>query len=221
MTSGIASKGVDLDNIFDLYQAGTTKARAAGINVAGSDTSNRYANIIYGSAAAATGIQSESADLNTLYAKKGTASYPLPINGANYVGQSNGTISSAMDAKITVQIKSDGTYAVTCVGNSPNTTANASGTWLPSGQAATDYQVEFRWSQTSQFTSGPATVTNGASTYQACTTTRQISFDAQVGQLTGLDEGSIGDLYIDLKRISTGVVSTTHVAIKVESAGSG
>lgn len=85
MTSGIASKGVDLDSIFDLYQAGTTKARPAGLNVAGSDTSNRYANIIYGSAAAATGIQSENADINTLYAAKGTANYALPINGNSYV----------------------------------------------------------------------------------------------------------------------------------------
>lgn len=91
MTSGIASKGVDLDSIFDPYQAGTTKARAAGIAVAGSDTSNRFANIIYGTAAAATGIQSEGADLNTLYAAKGTAAYPLlgSAYSAEFAGRNN------------------------------------------------------------------------------------------------------------------------------------
>lgn len=89
MTSGIASKGVDLDSIFDPYQAGTTKARAAGLNVAGSDTSNRFANIIYGTAAAATGIQSEGADINTLYAAKGTAKYNLPVNGQTYSAIAN------------------------------------------------------------------------------------------------------------------------------------
>lgn len=85
MTSGVQSKDADLDSIFDPYVAGTTKARANGGAVAGSDTSNRYANIIYGSAAAATGIQSEGADLNTLYAAKGTSRYATPDNGAAYL----------------------------------------------------------------------------------------------------------------------------------------
>lgn len=87
MTSGIQSKGVDLDSIFDPYQAGTTKARAAGIAVASSDISNRFANIIYGNAAASTGIRSQGADINTLYAAKGTAKYKLPIDGNAYVAQ--------------------------------------------------------------------------------------------------------------------------------------
>ena len=77
MSTAIKSKSVSLAAIFDPYVAGTTKARAAGIDDAGNDTSNLYANIIYGSAAAATGIQSQGADLNTLYAKIGTAAYPL------------------------------------------------------------------------------------------------------------------------------------------------
>lgn len=81
MTSEIQSKGVDLDSIFDPYQAGTTKARAAGIAVASSDISNRFANIIYGNAAASTGIRSQGADINTLYAAKGTAQYQLGFSG--------------------------------------------------------------------------------------------------------------------------------------------
>lgn len=112
MTSGIASKGVDLDSIFDSYQAGTTKARAAGLNVAGSDTSNRYANIIYGSAAAATGIQSEGADLNTLYAAKGTAKYPTPDNGVTYDSRVN--IPSGQTGAATINMTiGGGQYIVT------------------------------------------------------------------------------------------------------------
>jgi hypothetical protein len=71
---------------------GTTKARASGIDDAGTDTSDLYANIIYGSAAPATGIGSKSADINTLYAAKGTAQYKLPIDGNSYsaTGRSSG-----------------------------------------------------------------------------------------------------------------------------------
>lgn len=81
MSNAIASKGVSLANIFDPYVAGTTQARASGIDDAGTDTSNLYANIIYGTAAVATGIKSQNADLNTLYAAKGTAQYQLGFGG--------------------------------------------------------------------------------------------------------------------------------------------
>lgn len=92
MTSGIASKGVDLDDIFDPWQPGTSKARATAISSAGADINGRYAPLVYGSSAAATGIHSQGADLNTLFAAKGTANYTLPIDGQSYVaaGASSG-----------------------------------------------------------------------------------------------------------------------------------
>ncbi|HJR11532.1 MAG TPA: hypothetical protein VJ823_08980 [Rhodanobacteraceae bacterium] len=220
MTSGIQSKDVDLDSIFDPYLAGTTKARTAGINVAGSDTSNRYANIIYGSAAAATGIASESADLNTLYAAKGTANYPLPINGANFIAHSSGVVSPSMDSNINVQIKSDGTYSVTVAGNASGNTPSTSGTWLPSGASVSNYQVEFVWTQSSQYPTGPATVTNSASAYQNCTANQSIVFDAQVGQHTGGDQGSAGNMQINLKYMPNGRITTTTFGIDIESQGS-
>ena len=221
MSTAINSKSVPLPNIFDPYVAGTTKARASGIDDAGTDTSNLYANIIYGSAAAATGIKSESADLNTLYAAKGTANYPLPIGGANFIAHSSGVVSPSMDSNINVQIDANGSYSVTVAGNAAGNTPSTSGTWLPSGASASNYQVQFVWSQSSQYPSGPATVTNGASSYAACTSNRSIVFDAQVGQSTGLDKGSVGSVNINLKYVPSGKVTTTTFAIDIESQGSG
>lgn len=220
MSDAIKSKGVSLAAIFDPYVAGTTKARASGIDDAGTDTSNLYANIIYGSAAAATGIKSQNADLNTLYAKIGTASYVSPPAG-NFIAKSFGVDGPDMDSNVTVIIKSDGTWQITTAGNGAATTPGASGTWLPAGDSASNYQVEFVWAQSSQYPNGPATITNGAATYQACTSNRSISVDAQVGQLTGNDKGSIGSITVNIKRISTGQVSAGICGVTVESAGSG
>lgn len=102
MSDAIKSKGVSLASIFDPYVAGTTKARASGINDAGVDLSSIYANIIYGSAAAITGIGSQSADINTLYAAKGTASYSTPDNGDVY--QSNYLIPNSSSGSAGVQM---------------------------------------------------------------------------------------------------------------------
>lgn len=82
MTSGIQSKGVDLDSIFAPWQSDTSQARATGILVAGADLNGRYAPLVYGTAAAATGIDSESADLNTLFAAINTAKYALGFSGS-------------------------------------------------------------------------------------------------------------------------------------------
>jgi len=51
------------------------------MSVAVSDLNNRFAPLIYGSSAAATSIDSQGADLNTLFAAKGTAKYPMPFGG--------------------------------------------------------------------------------------------------------------------------------------------
>lgn len=220
MASGYKNAaGTDFDDLFDPDVVGDGPTASGFMKADG--TLLKYAAAKYGTVGPNVNFKLASgADVATLWAKKGSASYALPINGDNFVAHSDGTISSAMDANIAVQIKSDGTYLVTCVGNG-SVTPGASGTWLPSGQSVSDYQVEFVWSQSSQFPTGPATVTNGAATYQACTSTRTISFDAQVGQLTGNDKGSIGNLAINLKRVSTGVVNATNVGINVESFGSG
>lgn len=73
MTTGIQSRGSDLDSIFDAHRSGQPIARSTGSAVNGTDLNVRFAPLSAGSAAAATGINSEGADLNTLFAKIGTS----------------------------------------------------------------------------------------------------------------------------------------------------
>lgn len=121
MTSGIASKGVDLDSIFDPWLSGTSKARATGTSIAGSDLNNRFAPLIYGSSAAATGIYSESADLNTLFAAKGTAQYTTPDNGAAYSSSRTVTIGGSGVASVAL-LMTKTQYEVQVSTNSGSTT---------------------------------------------------------------------------------------------------
>lgn len=89
MTSGVQSKGGDIDSIFDPYVVGTSPG-ITGIQSAGADIHTRYAPLIYGSAAAATGIAcmvggaGSFVDLNTLFAAHGTANYDTPENGDTF-----------------------------------------------------------------------------------------------------------------------------------------
>lgn len=223
MASGFRnSAGVDFDSLFDPYQQGTAPAATGFRTSDGVDLAGRYAPIAFGTKGPDVGYRtSAGTDLSNLWAAAGTATYPLPINGASFIGRASGLNSPNMDANVTLSINADGTYQVTCVGNTPDTTAGASGTWLPSGQSASDYDVEFVWTQSNQYPTGAATVTNEAATYQACTSSHQISANAQVGQLSGNDRGSVGTFRINLKRISTGVVTATVCDIDVESFGSG
>lgn len=139
MTSGIKSKGVDLDSIFSPYLAGTTKARATGIMKNGTDLNNLYANIIYGSAVAATGIKSEGADLNTLFCTG--ANYALPINGQTYTSTVQVTGSPA-SATIGFAIVSGASWSVNASNSRgvPGPQVLASGS-IPTGATT----VKFTW----------------------------------------------------------------------------
>ena len=221
MTTGYRnSVGTDTDNLFDPDVVGDGPTAAAYKKSDG--TLLKYAAAKYGTVGPDTGYRlSNGADIATLWSAKGTANYPLPIGGANFIAHSSGVVSPSMDSNINVQINANGSYSVTVAGNGAGNTPSTSGTWLPSGASASDYQVQFVWSQSSQYPSGPATVTNGASSYAACTSNRSIVFDAQVGQSTGLDKGSVGSVNINLKYVPSGKVTTTTFAIDIESQGSG
>lgn len=140
MSGAIKSKGVSLADIFDPYQAGTTKARAAAIRDGGVDTSDLYANIIYGSAAAPTGVASENDDLNTLYAAKGTASYALPIAGNTYTSAYNIPPGDTGWAAIAASITGGNTYNIVRSYSAGSPATLASGA-VPAGAT----KVQFTW----------------------------------------------------------------------------
>lgn len=182
MPSPISQHGVTLDNTFDPYVAGTTKAAATGIYENGVDICNLYANIIYGTAAAATGItcRTPAVDLSAIFAKKGTASYNLPIDGTDYTATQSGVNGSA---QLTFNMLNNGTYSIVKSIRGVLTTL-ATGTWLPAGDAVSQYTCYFAGVQSNVTVTGDAgnsTNTNAPqSTPVALTTSRQYTIDSHV-----------------------------------------
>lgn len=183
MTSGIQSKGVDLDSIFSPYLAGTTKARATGILVNGTDINNRYANIIYGSAVSATGIDSEGADLNTLFCTG--ANYTLPINGQTYAStvqvtgaNASATIDFAISGGNTWSVQTSNTRGVPA----PATLISGS---IPAGAAT----VKFTWGT---YVVGPSKVDAGGSTTNGAATATAISSNPIASYTTASNASNSG-----------------------------
>jgi len=182
-------------------------------------TTLKYALAAYGTPGPVLGCRDASGnDAGPKWAAKGTAVYSLPINGQTFTGFSSGAVSSAMLASAKITIASDGTYNVTCIGNS-TVTNPANGTWLPSGGSVSNFQVQFASVQQSQGTNGPATITNGAAAYAACTTSRSFETSATTAQHGGLEIGGNYTVTIRIKNVSTGAVSTTTVTFSVMSTG--
>lgn len=219
MAGGYAKVGNDLDNLLELWQTGDGYAAATGYAINGADLNTRYAPASVGTGyTGGTGYDDNDVDIGPRFCAKGARNSKLPIDGQLFIAHSQGIVSGAMDASITIAINADGTYTVTKLAQGASSTA-ASGVWLPSGQSASDYQVQFVWQLTSDYQDGPATVTNGAATYQACTSNHTIDVDAFTDQHSGQRIGSQGDITINLKRISTGAVGVTTCHLDVESIG--
>lgn len=156
MTSGIQSKGVDLDSIFALYVSGTRPA-AAGIEVNGVDIATRY-QPLPGTSAPATGILAHGADLNTLFST--TVNTPLPIDGQTFTHQYS-VVSGTGWSAIGFQIVNGNTYQVYGYDSAHSPTVLASGP-IPSGAT----QVQFTWGSFTNPTGSDSggTPTNGAAT---------------------------------------------------------
>lgn len=215
------SSGVDFDSLFDPYVSGTKPAATGLRDSSGVDLNQAYAPIAVGSKGPDVGFRtSGGSDVSNLWAAAGTAVYALPIDGDNFFAYSSGNISGAMQSLISFTLQSSGSYAVSHTCNSSHT-ANTSGTWLPSGHAASEYQVQYVVTQNSSYPTGPATIVNDASSYVACTTNRVVSASASVGQSSAMDLGGTYTIEIRIKKIATGVVNTTTIHFDVESVGSG
>jgi len=208
MPSPIAQHGITLDNTFDPYVAGTDKAAATGISEGGVDICNKYAKITYGAAAAATGITCRTpvVDLSAIFAKKGTAVYSLPFDGANFSINSQ----TRGGAYAHVTMKSDGTFSVYTFnsGGSPQTVVRFTGSWLPAGESVTNWSVQYDAALTSESSmqEGYNYITNGAPAVSALTTTRDCEGGSNAS-LTGSNADAAG--YISVKLYRLGVLRST------------
>lgn len=210
MPSPIEQHAIMLDNTFDPYVAGTTKAAATGIFENGVDLCNLYADISYGTAAAATGIRCRAAltDLSAIFAKKGTAVYALPFNGANL--SINSQTRGSAYARVTMY--SNGTFEVLSFssGNVPQSVIRYSGTWLPSGESVANWSMQFDAALTSQHVIGDAEnyMTNGAPGVSALSTTR-VCEGGSSAPVTGGNANAAGSISVKLYRL--GVLRSTSM----------
>lgn len=141
----------------------------------------------------------------------------LPFDGqsvfAGVTGLSGetGTISSTAG----MQMLANGTYQGVAFSRGPGVN-QLSGTWLPAGHAVSDYEVRFVFGAQGG-TAPPAS--NGAPNYVASTTQRNASISASVDAATqNTQSGSIA-VTVQLRRISTGVITEGTVTLFASAQG--
>lgn len=169
MPSGYRYLGVDWDDLFDPYVTGTPPA-ATGFRSLGVDTAGRYAPIAFGSLRADVLCRIVStADVKTLWAAKGTATYVDTNCGlpALIEAQANGT-SGPLTATGAFNLFRNGTTSW-----SPPSSSSA---WYPTGGATIGDLYEVRFTQTATNSIGTLTATLG--TWLSLSATRSVSLAA-------------------------------------------
>lgn len=209
------SGGVDFE---DLFEAGTTQAAgfrlANGTNVqfAARGAATKGPNVGYRT--------SGGVDLSELWLPKGGAAPVLGFNGQTYDGTATAPTNQPgnTSAQLALTIASSGGWTITrsIAGslNNNGTVTLASGTWLPAGQAVSDYQVQFSGSAV-----GGATMNNGAPSYASCSTSRTISLQALVVAASSDDIDVSVPIGCLLRRVSTGAASASNCTFNVRATG--
>lgn len=214
MAKGYRFQNVDFDDLFDPDVMGDGPSVA---NLRGGGAL-RYAAIQYGSKRPDVGYRRDGTDVSNLWAAKGTATYSLPINGRAYSShnQSHTNATGSAVATVTFALDSAGTYRVVAntTGGGNNTAETlASGSWLPNGAAAGEYDVQFEAANV-----GVASISNGAPSYASCTATRTLAASVSVPAASLENKSADVTLVIRLRR-SNGAVSTTQIYAGVGAAG--
>lgn len=206
---------VPLDQIFDLYVSGTKAAltgytvRIAGVDV---DLRDLLAPIYLGTSAAPTNYKVNNADLNTIFAKKGTAQYALPINGNSYsaavfttgAGKTAALSFNAATSGWTVQKNEAGT-----------TTTLASGS-IPSG--ATKVKYTDTWLNAPGDT-GTGSPSNGAAAFTTLTSTYISATDSIGVAGGGGTKQSTHSMNIQFQNAAGSVISNTTITFVVMADG--
>lgn len=220
MSSGISAHLASLEAIFDPFQPGTTPAPNTNITGAGAELSTLFANILYGTAAPATGITTMvsgvQVDLNTLYAAKGTASYSLPIQGETFNQATVIAHASSGSAALTFGVFS-GNWSVS--GSGAGTLHPAAGTQasgpVPSGATTVKYAAVLQ-----SATGSPASsVTNGAASATAISSNPTIVVN-QNGTGTGAGSTATYGMTVIFYNAGGTAISTTNFTFAVTYDGS-
>jgi len=200
MPSGYRSGGVDFDDLFDPFVTGTPPP-PTGYRVAGVDLAGRYAPLVYGTQRADVGYRiAGGADVATLWAAKGTASYVSETAGLP-VSISAIRISTApITATASFSMFRDGT---TTWSQPPGSASS----WYPGGGAGVgdSYEVIF-----DALSGAGGTLTGSAlSTWLPLSATQGVTLSV-TRTTTGASEGT-RDVQVRIRRIGTVTVLATRV----------
>lgn len=215
MTSGIQSKGIDLDNIFAAYVSGTHPP-ATGIKVNGVGIANRY-QPLPGTSAPATGIKTNGADLNTLFST--TSSQTLPINGKSYLGQtkvSSGTGSAFITFAVLLNA---GNYIYQITASSLSGTAVLASGPVPTGAV----NVKFTWGTPfvpSGYVAAGGSTTNNAAASTPITSQPGATYTTNSFTSTSGSHATSYPFAIDFYNSSGANISTTNITLTGEVDGS-
>lgn len=140
------SAATDTDNLFD--------ADTVGDGPTPSGYPLRYAAIKYGSKGPDIGYRdANGTDLSNYWAAKGTAVYALNVNGRSF-SSNNGQRGTG---SVNFNIYANGTFDVQDWRSTTNITVLASGTWLPAGDSAANWTIQFDYGL-----SGSSTIGSGS-----------------------------------------------------------
>lgn len=213
--AGFKKASTDLDALLEPWQSGDGFAAATGFKIAAADLNTKYAPASVGAGyTGGTNFKQASADIGPRFCAKGARITALPFDGQTFQVESDRSITIATTTYVALTIKSDGTYTVEMHGNDVSFIA-ASGTWLPGGHAVSDYQVQYVVTTIVDYPSAPASITNDAPAYSACTTSRLVEARTFAGSSSTPEKGGQYQVVIKLKRISTSVVTTTTCVFDV------
>lgn len=206
MSTGFITGTKDLDQVFAPYYIGTHPS-PTGYNATGwGDIYTRYAPLVYGTQAPATGFITGTQDLNQLFAAYGTAMYALPFNGQTYSSAAVVNSSGGYSGKVWLTFAATTTtwsiiasYQLTnsSGGISSQASTLASGTF-PGGWSSILYTATRQSGVT-------ATITNQAATETALSSSPTIQALIDV---IGQSNYSIGvDVYAGASLISTNTMT--------------
>lgn len=215
MASGVKSKGVDLDDLFDPDIVGDGPV-AAGIKSGG--VALKYAALKYGTKRADVGIADAGVDVSNKWAAKGTASYALPINGQTFTGAYNIPNQGSGYALIGFRIVTGNTWQVYSISNGAPASILASGA-IPAGSAT----VSYAWGQytvgASQADAGGAT-TNGAAARTAVGNNPDAHYQTGTNIATSGSRDRRYPFTVDFFNASASAISHTTITLIGDTEGS-
>lgn len=144
MTSGLKiAGGLDLDDVFAAYVSGTKPANT-GFTVAGADIKDRFQPYVSGDKAAITNYKVGGVDLRDIFSIYGPSGLVALGLADEYESFHAGSGASVI-VKVTLTIKSDGTWLVTKLGIASLTGSPTSGDWhsVPASGVGAGYEVRF------------------------------------------------------------------------------